>query len=73
MDKEIWELHDNREYNKGKHCARVLKIINGYVLKDEISKASDISFHVMKHGESITNSTQRNLNQGHSMENSKAN
>lgn len=31
-------------------------------------QASDISFHVMKHGESITNSTQ-NLNQGHSMEN----
>ena len=41
--------------------------------KDEISKASDKSFHFMKHGESIANSMQRHLNQGHSMENSKAN
>lgn len=66
-------MHDNKNITKETLCKEYSKIINGYVLKDEISKASDISFHVMKHGESIANSTQRNLNQGHSMENSKAN
>lgn len=65
-------MHDNKNITKETLCKEYSKI-NGYVLRDEISKASDISFHVTKHGESIANSLQRNLNQGHSMENSKAN
>ena len=65
-------MHDNKNIAQETLCKEYSKI-NGYVLNDEISKASDISFHFMKHGESIAKSMQRNLNQGHSMESSKAN